>query len=127
MDETVLRAVQGETITAAQARQHNPLALAYVGDTVYDLYVHTHLLKTQAVNSHRLHVLAIGYVSAHAQAAAFRRVEHLLDEDEFSVSDGYYVWHNDFVHRMLSLIFASALTRSSGVSTPMLERFEVST
>lgn len=31
------------------------------------------------------HVLAIGYVSAHAQAAAFRRMETLLNEDELYI------------------------------------------
>ena len=85
MEEFLSQLHRGEALTPMQARQHNPLALAYVGDTVYDLYVRTHLLKTQAVNSHRLHVLAIGYVSAHAQAAAFRRMETLLNEDELYI------------------------------------------
>lgn len=74
----------GTKMTCAQARLENPLALAFVGDTVFDLYVRTMVMKL-GVNSHKLHQISIKHVSASAQAAAFLRIEPLLSEDEMYI------------------------------------------
>lgn len=59
-----------------------PLVLAYIGDTVYDLYVRTKLILELDTTPHKLHLAAAGYVCAAGQAKAFRRVEALLTEEE---------------------------------------------
>lgn len=61
------------------------LALAYVGDTVYDLFVRTLLARRGPAGAHALHMAATTLVCAAGQAAAFRRVEPLLTEDELAV------------------------------------------
>ncbi len=75
----------GKIMTTDKARLENPLALAFVGDTVFDLYVRTFVLQ-QGVNSHKMHVLSVKYVSAAAQAAAFNQLEPILTDDEM------YIW-----------------------------------
>ncbi|QOR66748.1 Mini-ribonuclease 3 [Cytobacillus suaedae] len=61
--------------------QINSLALAYMGDAVYDTHIRHHLLLKGAVKPNQLHNKAKNYVSAKAQA----RVLHaLFDEDFFS-------------------------------------------
>jgi ribonuclease-3 family protein len=60
----------------------NSLQLAYVGDTVYDLYVRTKLLRECDGNVHTLHTRATGSVRASAQAEALARVEPMLTEGE---------------------------------------------
>nr|WP_066326982.1 Mini-ribonuclease 3 [Anoxybacillus amylolyticus] len=50
------------------AKQLNGLALAYIGDAVYELYVRHHLLSKGNVKPNHLHRQAIHYVSAKAQA-----------------------------------------------------------
>ena len=65
--------------------QLSPLTLAYIGDTVYDLYVRTLLVETTDATAHGLHLQAAGRVCAAAQAAAFRRVAPLLTEEEQQV------------------------------------------
>ncbi len=62
-----------------------PLSLAYVGDTVYDLFVRTMLLETTTLTVHGLHQRAAKLVCARAQAAAFRAIEPLLNESELAV------------------------------------------
>jgi ribonuclease-3 family protein len=47
---------------------YNGLALAYMGDAVYEIYVRRHLLKQGGTKAHRLHTTATQYVSAKAQA-----------------------------------------------------------
>ena len=51
-------------------REFSALNLAYIGDTVYDLYVRTHIVKNQMGKVQALHKLASGVVNAKAQAAA---------------------------------------------------------
>lgn len=65
--------------------QLGPLVLAYIGDTVFDLFVRTKLVLSTDLNAHGLHMLAAKQVCAAAQAESFRRIEPLLDEDELAV------------------------------------------
>ncbi|MGG3019203.1 Mini-ribonuclease 3 [Geobacillus stearothermophilus] len=63
--------------TVHDVKQLNGLALAYIGDAVYEVYVRCHLLAMGSVRPHELHRRAIRYVSARAQA---RVILTLLDE-----------------------------------------------
>ncbi len=63
--------------------QASALSLAYLGDTVYDLYVRTYLVHMQDTTVHAQHAAATRLVCAKAQAEAFRRVEGILTEEEF--------------------------------------------
>lgn len=66
-------------------RTISPLALAYLGDTVYDLYVRAWLVDRTAHTTHDLHLLAARRVCAAGQAAAYKRVEDMLTEEELGV------------------------------------------
>ncbi|MDO4544430.1 MAG: ribonuclease III domain-containing protein [Clostridia bacterium] len=61
------------------------LSLAYVGDTVYDLFVRTYLVETREVPVHELHLRSSELVCAKGQAAAFFRIEKLLSEEETAI------------------------------------------
>ena len=68
-------------LTLQQAKLKNPLALAFMGDTVWDLLIRQRLLLSQAqVNA--LHRQAIKQVNAGAQSEAAGRIEPHLTEDE---------------------------------------------
>lgn len=59
----------------------NSLALAYMGDAVYETYVRYHLLQHGQVKPHFLHKAATRYVSAKAQAGVLHQ---LIENDFFS-------------------------------------------
>lgn len=61
------------------------LSLAYIGDTVYDLYVRTLLVERADARVHELHLASAKLVCAAGQAAAFHAIEPILEEDELSV------------------------------------------
>lgn len=61
------------------------LELAYLGDTVYDLFVRRELVR-QGGKVKNLHARAIRLVCAHAQSEAFLRIEDMLDEEEAGVA-----------------------------------------
>ena len=60
------------------------LELAYLGDTVYDLYVRSHLVVTGG-RVGKMHRQAIRLVCAHAQAEALSRIQDELTEEEANV------------------------------------------
>ncbi|WP_079504306.1 Mini-ribonuclease 3 [Mesobacillus jeotgali] len=62
-------------------KQLNSLALAYMGDAVYELYVRHHLLHSGKVRPNQLHKEATAYVSAKAQA---KYLHKLMEMDELS-------------------------------------------
>lgn len=62
-------------------KQIKSLALAYMGDAVYEVYVREYLLKEGRVRPHQLHEYAISFVSAKAQAKA---VHYLLENVELT-------------------------------------------
>lgn len=62
-----------------------PLTLAFLGDTVYDLYVRRMLIATTDVSPHEMHLMASRLVCAAGQAKAFRLVEAGLTEAELAV------------------------------------------
>ena len=66
-------------------RQIPALNLAYVGDTVYDLYVRAYLIHTHPETVHNLHVLSAKMVCAQGQARAFFALEPRLTEEELAV------------------------------------------
>ena len=77
-----------EEISAAQhafkavdVRELNPLQMAYVGDTVHDLYVRSMLLS-KGMGVGKMHKQAVRMVSAGAQAKMLSAIEPELEADE---------------------------------------------
>lgn len=65
-------------------KQMKSLALAYIGDAVYELHVRDHLLQTGQVKPNHLHQQAVTFVSGKAQAKVIR---HWLEADMLSVEE----------------------------------------
>lgn len=59
--------------------------LAFIGDSVYDLYIRSYLASKSNEKSGVLHKKAIKYVSAKAQANIIDRIKDKLTEEEISV------------------------------------------
>jgi ribonuclease-3 family protein len=68
-----------ESVKQIDAKQLNSLALAYMGDSVFDVYVRHHLLAKGGIRPNHLHNQAKQFVSAKAQA----KVVLTLREQEF--------------------------------------------
>lgn len=62
-------------------KQLKSLALAYMGDAVYEVHIREHLLKAGKVKPNQLHHQAVSFVSAKSQAAV---ILHWLDEEVLS-------------------------------------------
>ena len=65
-------------------KQYSALALAFMGDAVYEVYVREKILKKTNAPADVLHKMAVKYVKAAAQCEAFDRIESLLTDEELS-------------------------------------------
>jgi len=75
-------------ISENKIRELSPLSLAYIGDTVYDLYVRSFLVKNRMGSPQALHKQASALVNARAQALAANRVLPSLTEREAEIFRG---------------------------------------
>ncbi|WP_410772642.1 Mini-ribonuclease 3 [Fontibacillus sp. BL9] len=62
-----------------------PLALAYIGDAVFEVAVRQHVIARPNLRPHHLHRLSTKFVSAKAQAELLALLEPQLTEDEKDV------------------------------------------
>ncbi|MFD3261736.1 Mini-ribonuclease 3 [Paenibacillus lentus] len=62
-----------------------PLALAYIGDAVFEVAVRQHVIARPNLRPHHLHIQATKFVSAKAQARMLALIEPQLTEQEQDV------------------------------------------
>lgn len=74
-----------DAITPKQARELNPLVLAYVGDSVQMLYVRTRCALTVGSKAGTLHKMVSSEVKAEAQAKTLDGIMPELTEEEQDV------------------------------------------
>ena len=66
-------------------REYSPLALAYIGDTVYDLFIRTKIIEKGNRHVTDMHKEAVSFVKAHSQSVSAYAIEEYLTEDELRV------------------------------------------
>ncbi len=74
-----------ETDVTKKPTEYSSLALAYLGDAVYELYVRNHLLAKGNFSVNELHKTAVHYVQAKAQSDAITALEPELTEEELRI------------------------------------------
>lgn len=76
-----------EDLMTADYQQMNGIALAYMGDAIYEVYIRRHLLEEGLTKPTKLHHTATHFVSAKAQAFLIEKMQEqeLLSatEEEF--------------------------------------------
>ena len=84
-------------MTEKEARQLNPLVMAFVGDSVFTLFVRSKLAESSHAKAGGLHKEANRFVSATAQSRIFEALESELTEDEAAVARRAKNAHNNTV------------------------------
>ena len=77
-----------EILTAEEkpdVRQLSSLSLAFIGDSVYEMFVRTKILSSGSRPARDLHKIAVGYVKAKAQSTAILSILDDLTEEETEV------------------------------------------
>lgn len=72
-------------LSTIDAKQYSPLALAFLGDSVYEIMVREHVLLSANMPASKLHALKIKRVCAAYQAAAIDLIMPELTDEEITV------------------------------------------
>ncbi|MCK8826011.1 Mini-ribonuclease 3 [Fuchsiella alkaliacetigena] len=60
----------------------SPAVMAYIGDSVYELFIRSYLIEQGFKTGNQLHQEAIKYVNAEAQAELLNKLDDFLNEEE---------------------------------------------
>lgn len=60
----------------------SPLTWAYIGDSVYEMYIRTYLINKTKLKPHKLHIESIKYVKAKSQADILKKIHDMLTDEE---------------------------------------------
>lgn len=63
----------------------SPLVWAYIGDGIYEAYIRVNLVNHSNAKPHKLHIEAIHYVKAKAQADILKKIQDKLSEKELEI------------------------------------------
>lgn len=77
--------MQDLKLNVTDPRSLSPVALAFIGDSVFELLVRERLLENGSMPANKLHGLAVKKVRASSQSLAFPALEAALNEDELSI------------------------------------------
>lgn len=72
-------------MTPQEARQLNPLVLAYIGDGIYELLTRRRMIEHTGALVGTLHLETVAVVRASAQSAAYEDIKDLLTEEEEAI------------------------------------------
>ena len=73
------------TYSPPDPRQLSPLALAYLGDAVYELAVRQYLLSEHGVYNKAIHQQAVELVRALRQSRLYDELDDILDDEDRAV------------------------------------------
>ncbi len=72
-------------LSTQAAKGYSPLALAFVGDAVYEAFIRTRLLLNANQSAAKLHRAAVTFVRAGAQAQVMQTLLPLLSKEEAEI------------------------------------------
>ena len=68
-----------------ELNQLSPLVLAYIGDSIYEVFIRTFLISDSTGSVNKLHKRSIEFVKAKAQSEKIHRIMEFLTEDELDI------------------------------------------
>lgn len=66
--------------------EYSPLVLAFVGDSIYEIYIRTFILSKGNMSPNDLHKMASSYAKAKSQAKVMLEITQYLTEEEIRIS-----------------------------------------
>lgn len=85
--------------------------LAFIGDSVYNVYIRTYLASVSNVQTGKLHIKSIKYVSARGQAKTIDKLMDSLSEEEINI---YKRGRNTNIHTVSKNVDVVEYKKSTG-------------
>ena len=97
IDKTKNLLAQANIGKALNAREYSPLALAYIGDAVYEVMIRTVVIGIGNARVNQYHQTTKEFVQAKGQAAFYNHIKEILTEAEEDIFDSDLDDLEDFV------------------------------
>lgn len=81
--QDLLKITSGEL--SHKASSYSPLALAYIGDGVYEMFIRTYVVNRGNMSVNKMHKASRELVRASSQASLYFLIEDMLTEEEDAV------------------------------------------
>ncbi len=75
-----------ETNKTLEIKNMQPLVLAFIGDAVHTLFVRNNMVQSYNYKVNKLNQLTKNKVNALFQSNAFKKIEHILTDDEKDIA-----------------------------------------
>ncbi len=85
--------------------------LAFIGDSVYNVYIRTYLASVSNLQTGKLHIKSIKYVSARGQAKTIDKLMDSLSEEEINI---YKRGRNTNIHTVSKNVDVVEYKKSTG-------------
>lgn len=83
--ESFFSQLEIEKLSEKDIQMMSPLALAYLGDAVYEMFVRSYIVSTSKQNVNKLNKMSVNFVKAESQAKIAKFIEEDLSEDELRI------------------------------------------
>ncbi len=60
----------------------SPLVWAYIGDSIYEIFIRNYLINNSNAKPHKLHIETVKYVKAKAQVKTLEKIYDMLTDEE---------------------------------------------
>lgn len=78
--------IEKNTISKNKIKEFNPLALAFIGDSVHTLFIRDYIMKTQNLTAKNFHLIATKYCRAQTQSKVFDKIFEELKPEEKEIA-----------------------------------------
>lgn len=85
LNEFIESVLNDKDFNSKDITQYSPLVLAYLGDSVYEVYIRTLLVCEGNAPVNKLHKRSIAYVKAKAQSDIIHKIMESLSPDELDM------------------------------------------
>ncbi len=85
IDKTRMLLTQVNLGKSHNAREYSPLALAYIGDAVYEVMIRTLVIGIGNAGVNRYHQATKEFVQAKGQAQFYNHIKEILTEKEYDI------------------------------------------
>ena len=86
MEQSLITKIKEELhLNGLDPKSYSPLALAYIGDAIYEIVVRTIVMSAGNMSVNKYHKKSSSMVKASAQTAVFENIEPYLNDEEMAV------------------------------------------
>lgn len=83
--EEFIKKINILNVSENDLKMMNPLVLAYIGDSIFDLFIKSYMVSKSKANVNKINKMVVKFVKAPSQALIVKRITEFLSEEEIRI------------------------------------------